>query len=70
MSSPSELVPCQLSFLQTELAAEMYVDELLDGQGRSLYLDRVSRVTALTEAETDAEYDPEHVKFNEVFVDP
>ena len=36
----------------SELAAELYVNEVLDGQGRFMYLDRVSSVSALPEAGT------------------
>ncbi len=41
-----------LFFLETEEAAELYVDEVLDGQGRFLYLDSKSSVSALPEAGT------------------
>ncbi len=39
--------------LGSELAAELYVDEVLDGSGRFQYLDRVSSVSALPEAGTE-----------------
>ena len=43
----------QLAFCFTdgEVASELYVDEVLDGSGRLLYLDRVSSVSALPEPE-------------------
>jgi len=37
------------SFLKTEEASEHYCNEVLDGRGRLLYLDREVRVTALAE---------------------
>ena len=46
--------------MRSEIAAELYVDEVIDGQGWPIaiapapgdrYLDKVSRVTALTETE-------------------
>ena len=36
------------SFMQTELASELYVDEVLDGAGRIQYLDRSVSVSAST----------------------
>ena len=38
-------------FLASELAAELYVDEVLDGNGRLQYVDRSLSVSALAEAE-------------------
>jgi len=38
-------------FMASELASELYVDDVLAGDGRIVQVDRVSRVTALTEAE-------------------
>jgi len=37
--------------LDSEYAAELYVDEVLDGNGQLLYLDNVVSVSALAEAE-------------------
>ncbi len=39
------------AFLDSEEAAELYVDEVLDGSGRLLYLDSSGSVSALAEAE-------------------
>jgi len=38
-------------FLGSEEASELYVDEVLDGSGRFLYVDSVVSVSALAEAE-------------------
>jgi len=57
--------PCQLAFLNSEKAAEMYVDEALDGSGRLLYIDRSGSVSASVEVEVDAEYVREH---NQLFL--
>ncbi len=56
--------PCQLAFLDTEEAAEGYVDELLDGSGHVQYVDTCLSVSALIEIENDCEYVPDH---NELF---
>ena len=40
-----------VQFLQSEKAAELYVDEVLDGRGRFLYLDNRVSVSALVEVE-------------------
>jgi len=52
-------------FLESELASEMYVDEVLDGSGGLLYLDRVSSVSASPEAEADAFYGVQQELFSE-----
>jgi len=39
------------SFMESELASELYCDEVLDGSGRLLHLDKVGSVSALAEAE-------------------
>ena len=44
-------------FLDSEEAAEGYVDELLDGSGNVLHLDRPGSVSGLIEIETDCAYD-------------
>ncbi len=44
-------------FLGSELAAELYVDEVLDGRGRFQYLDSVSSVSGLVEVEEDHVWD-------------
>ena len=54
----------QLSFLESEDAAILYVDERVDKDGSFRYLDRVGSVSALVEVEDDCEYDPEHVLLN------
>jgi len=46
------------SFWKTELAAEMYVDDVLDKHGEVCYLDSMVRMTALPE--------PEHLWVHEV----
>ena len=38
-------------FMASELASELYCDELLAGDGSSLYVDSVCSVSALAEAE-------------------
>ncbi len=38
-------------FLDSEVASELYVDEVLAGDGSVLYVDRVPSVSALPEAE-------------------
>jgi len=65
-ASPSD--SCR--WIQTELAAEMYVDDRVDGQGRVCYLDKVDSVSALIEIENDYDYEPTHIELNELFVDP
>ena len=57
-------------FLGSERAAEMYVDELVDGAGRVQYLDKVASVSGAIEIETDCDYDPTHNELNEFFVHP
>ncbi len=47
-------------FLASEQAAELYVNEVLDGRGNIQYLDRSGSVSALVEVEVDAEYVPDH----------
>ncbi len=51
-------------FMGTEYASELYIDEVLDGQGRLQYLDKVGSVSGLVEVEEDYDYDPEHVQLN------
>ena len=46
-----------IAFMESERAAEMYVDELVDGQGEFQYLDSVGSVSALGEGE-DASVQP------------
>jgi len=41
----------------SEVASELYVDEVLDGQGRFSYLDSVGSVSALAEAEDSRVWD-------------
>jgi len=47
----STLLTASGHLLGSEEASELYVDEVLDGSGRFCYVDRVVRMTALTEAE-------------------
>jgi len=51
-------------FGNSEVAAELYVDDRLDGKSFGRYLDSTRSVSALTETETDADYVPNH---NELF---
>ena len=51
-------------FMASELASEMYVDEVLDGQGRLQYIDKVGSVSGLIEVEDDFDYDPTHIELN------
>ncbi len=51
-------------FLESEAAAEDFCDELLDGAGNILYLDRPGSVSALIEIEEDFVYDPTHIELN------
>jgi len=50
--------------LESELASELYCDEVVDGSGRLQYIDRVGSVSALVEVEDDFAYDPLHVELN------
>ena len=54
----------QLAFLGSELAAELYVNEVLDGAGQFQYLDKSGSVSAMVEVEDDFDYVPNH---NELF---
>ncbi len=49
------------AFLHSELAAEMYVDEVLDGSGNLLYVDRVGSVSALSRAEQPLRHISEYI---------
>jgi len=51
-------------FLGSEKAAELFVDEVLDGSGRFQYLDKSGSVSAMVEVEDDFDYDPKHVELN------
>jgi len=42
------------AYLRSEVAAEDYCDERVDGSGRPLHLDRVLSMSALTETEAAA----------------
>jgi len=53
-------------YLGTERAAEDYCNEVVDGEGRLLYLDKVGSVSALVEVEDDFDYDPTHNELNEL----
>jgi len=44
-------------FADSERASELFVDEVLDGSGRFLYLDSVGSVSALAEAEGSRVWD-------------
>ncbi len=57
-------------FLASERAAELYVDEVLDGSGRLLHLDITGSVSALVEVEDDFDYDATHIELNHVVGDP
>ena len=51
-------------FLASEEAAVLYVDDVLDGSGNVLHLDKPSSVSALIEIENDFVYDPAHIELN------
>ncbi len=51
--------------IDSELASELYCDEVLDGQGQFLYLDRVVSVSALDEDEATAFYGVQMEMFSE-----
>ena len=46
-------------FMQSELACEMYCDEIVDGHGNVLYLDKVVSVSAPEDGGQSHEYDSE-----------
>ncbi len=48
-------------FLLSERASELYVDEVLDGKGHVLYLDKVGSVSAF---DLDLDYDEKHTELN------
>ena len=54
-------------FMASELASELYCDEVLAGDGSILHLDRVRRVTAVTPPEShwppDAYLQEQHRRF-------
>jgi len=52
--------PASDQFLLSEGASEMYVDEVVDGQGRLQYIDRVGSVSALPDGRTTL-WLPEHL---------
>jgi len=70
MTSPSDKRLLDLFYLRSERAAVDYVDEVVDGQGRLQYLDKVRSVSGLIEIEEDYEYDPDHIQLNVLCVDP
>ncbi len=47
-------------FLGSEKAAELYVDEVLDGAGFLQYLDKSGSVSASVEVEEDCDYVTDH----------
>ncbi len=49
VSSSLETDSNNVDFIETELAAELYCDEVVDGSGKFQYLDRVVSVSAVTE---------------------
>ncbi len=50
------------AYLASERAAEDYCDEVVDGEGRLLYVDKVGSVSGAIEIENDCEYVPDHNK--------
>ena len=52
------------AYLASERAAVDYCNEVVDGAGRQLYLDRLGSVSALVEVEADCDYDPTHIELN------
>ena len=57
-------------YLRSEQASLDYCNEVVDGGGRRLYLDKSGSVSALVEVEADVAYDPLHIELNELFVHP
>ena len=58
-------------YLASERAAVDYCNEVVDGQGRQQYLDKVASVSGAFEVEVDAAYVPDHNQlFLEVGEDP
>jgi len=57
-------------YMCSERASVDYCNEVVDGDGRSLYLDRPGSVSGLIEIENDYEYDPSHIELNALCVDP
>ena len=57
-------------YLKSEQAAEDYCDEVVDGRGCRLQVDRVLSVSGLVEVEDDCDYDPTHNELNALCVDP
>ena len=53
------------SYLRSEQAAEDYCNELVDGGGRPLHLDRVLSMSALPESEADVVHEPQLTLFSE-----
>jgi len=57
-------IPDLDSYLASERAAVDYCNEVVDGSGRLLHIDRVVSMSALVEVEDDFDYVPDH---NELF---
>jgi len=55
---------CQRCFVASEEAAVAYIDEMVDGDGQLVYVDKVGSVSALVEVEEDFAYDPNHNELN------
>ncbi len=58
-------------YLRSERAAEDYTDEVVDGEGRLLYLDKVASVSALIEPPepiwVDSILNEQHRRFHNAF---
>jgi len=64
MAELSRIFLCQRCFVASEEAAVAYIDELVDGDGQLVYVDKVGSVSALVEVEEDFAYDPNHNELN------
>ena len=54
----------RFGYMASEQASLDFVDEVVDGSGRLLYVDKVSSMSALVEVEDDYDYDPTHIELN------
>jgi len=61
----SRIFLCQRCFVASEEAAVAYIDEMVDGDGKLLYVDKVGSVSGLIEIENDYAYDPTHIELNQ-----
>ena len=54
-------------YMRSEQASMDFCNEVVDGAGRKLYLDKVGSVSAMVEVEADVAYDPDHALMNAGF---